>query len=213
MEYRAAAKGEAKNDTLKFIAIITMLIDHIGYVFFPNLIFLRIIGRISFPIFAYNMTIGYINTGNLKKYMMRLLGFGVIAQIPYIYFAPGKINVMFTLLFGLYAIYFIDKKKYFFVPAPLLIALLVPVEYGIYGVSVIILFYVFRDNKLFMRLSFVAATAIYVFYYRSSVQAFCVLSLIFILKKWKLNISISKYFFYIFYPLHIIIILLIKNYL
>ena len=68
---------------IKLIAIITMTIDHIGYVFFPNIIILRIIGRIAFPLYVYSMMIGYFKTKSLSKYIVRLLLIGIISQIPY----------------------------------------------------------------------------------------------------------------------------------
>ncbi len=62
---------------LKWIAIITMIIDHIGAVLYPvsqypDMAFLRIIGRIAFPIFAFLIVEGYRHTGNLKAYAVRL---------------------------------------------------------------------------------------------------------------------------------------------
>ena len=57
--------------TLKWIAIISMLIDHIGLVLFPEEQIFRIIGRLAFPIFAYTLTEGFLHTGNIKKYLIR----------------------------------------------------------------------------------------------------------------------------------------------
>ena len=55
--------------TLKMIAIITMLIDHVGHVIFPEIAILRIIGRFSFPIFCFLLVEGFFHTSNVKKYM------------------------------------------------------------------------------------------------------------------------------------------------
>ena len=64
-------KGLTSND-LKIVAIITMLIDHIGYYLYPNLnletyVAFRIIGRISMPIFAFLIVQGFLHTKNIKK--------------------------------------------------------------------------------------------------------------------------------------------------
>ena len=69
---------------LKYIAIITMLIDHIGLRFASgNLYFiLRYIGRIAFPIFAFQIVEGYKHTSNLDKYKKRLFIFALISEIP-----------------------------------------------------------------------------------------------------------------------------------
>ena len=61
-------------NVLKIIALITMLIDHIGLVFFPGIEIFRIIGRISFPIFAFMIAEGCEHTENKKKYFRCRLG-------------------------------------------------------------------------------------------------------------------------------------------
>lgn len=99
-------KGQ-RNDVLKLIAIVTMLIDHIGYMFFPHIQLFRTIGRIAFPIFAYQIALGYKNTSNLPKYSLRLFVFALISYLPYVWFnadlEPNYIafNVMFLLLAGI----------------------------------------------------------------------------------------------------------------
>ena len=45
-------------NALKIIAAITMLVDHIGFILFPGVTILRILGRISFPIFAFMIAEG-----------------------------------------------------------------------------------------------------------------------------------------------------------
>ena len=71
---------------LKLIAIFSMTCDHISYLIFGRFSFLNYIGRFAFPIFAYQITEGYIHTSNLKKYFLRLLVFALISQIPFMLF-------------------------------------------------------------------------------------------------------------------------------
>jgi hypothetical protein len=103
-ELRAEAP---RNDFLKLLAMVSMLIDHIGYMFFPQHAIFRSIGRLAFPIFAYHLAVGYEKTSSLKNYAGRLFVFGLISQVPYSFFSPGleftplKLNIMFTLLAGL----------------------------------------------------------------------------------------------------------------
>jgi len=108
--------------TLKIIAIISMLIDHIGLILLPsgNLQYLfRSIGRIAFPIFCFLLTEGYSHTSNLKKYILRLSAFAIISEIPFDLAINGSLfdfshqNVFFTLLLGLILIAAVDciKKK------------------------------------------------------------------------------------------------------
>lgn len=97
---------------LKIIALITMFIDHSGYVFVGSFSFCNFIGRIAFPIFAFQISEGYKHTKNLKKYFLRLGIFALISQIPFSLFSfkyhGGNIlilNVFFTLFLGLLSIY------------------------------------------------------------------------------------------------------------
>ena len=91
---------------LKIIAVITMFIDHLGYTIFGKFSYLNYIGRISFPVFAFQISEGYIHTKNLKKYFLRLFLFAVISQIPFMLFHSiisdtFYLNIFFTLLLGL----------------------------------------------------------------------------------------------------------------
>lgn len=96
-----------RNDTLKIIALITMLIDHIGAIFFPDEMLWRTIGRIAFPIFSWQLIEGYVHTSSRSKYGLRLFLFGCVSQIPYMFmnpeltFNPLHINIMFQLFSGI----------------------------------------------------------------------------------------------------------------
>ena len=71
MERRKARQGLTSYQ-LKWIAVITMVIDHIGAVLFPGELILRIIGRLSFPIFCFLLTEGFCHTHSRRAYMQRL---------------------------------------------------------------------------------------------------------------------------------------------
>jgi len=99
---------------LKIIACICMFCDHIGNVLFDEVTVLNYIGRFTFIIFAFQIVQGYIHTHNIKKYIKRLSLFALISQIPFtlfyhFVFESFAINVIFTLLFGLIAIFIYDK--------------------------------------------------------------------------------------------------------
>lgn len=102
---RAFYKSQ-RNDVLKLIALLTMLIDHVGYMFFEEMRIFRTIGRIAFPIFAYQLAMGFRHTSNRVRYLGRLVIFSVISYIPYIYFDPNleknplTFSIMFQLLLG-----------------------------------------------------------------------------------------------------------------
>jgi len=103
--------------TLKIIAMITMLIDHTGHLIFGDFSYFNYIGRLAFPIFAFQISQGYIHTKDFKKYAFRLAVFALIAQIPFMLFISiitgafftWYLNIFFTLLLGLLAILAYDK--------------------------------------------------------------------------------------------------------
>jgi len=76
-------KFDIGREALKWIAVATMTVDHVGAIFYPNYEVLRIIGRISFPLFSYLVALGVESTRNVKKYFIRLLLFGFVSQVPF----------------------------------------------------------------------------------------------------------------------------------
>lgn len=89
---------------LKIIAVLAMTIDHVGYLFYPGEVWMRIIGRLTFPIMAFLLAQGYCYTRNLRKYELRLLVFAILSILPF-YLAFGWAgNVYFTLLCALLAL-------------------------------------------------------------------------------------------------------------
>ena len=70
-------------ELLKIVAIVTMVVDHVGNILYPDLLFLQMIGRLAFPIFAYLIVLGVESTKKPLKYMVTLLVFAVVSQFPY----------------------------------------------------------------------------------------------------------------------------------
>lgn len=225
-------KGYYKNDMLKIIAVTAMVIDHIGAVFFEQMIILRIIGRVAFPIFAFYVAMGFTWTTDNKKYLMRMFGFAVITQIPYSFFSlilTGNyyyMNVLFTFGFSLSALTFFKRKNYIltgmFVILPEIVAALTPVEfdYGSYGILMVFVFYLFQKDKIIRNISILFLTiahafTVYIprgfpFYYSfMDPQIYCLLALPLIDLNYKLKANLPKYFFYTFYPAHIAVIVLV----
>lgn len=212
---------------LKIIAVIAMIFDHLGYVLFDKFSFMNYIGRLAFPIFAFSITEGYIHTKNLKKYFIRLLIFALISQIPYMLFInvftnTFTLNILFTLALGLFAITIYDKSKnkllgILSVTSCAVLAHFLYFDYGWFGITIIFIFYIFKNKKLYMNLSFCLVTFINYFYsyittFRKEylfIILFCCLSLIPInLYNGNKGKNI-KYFLYIFYPLHLILLYLL----
>jgi len=205
--------SQKRSETLKVIAILSMVVDHIGFGFFPAVPIFRIIGRIAMPVFAFGIAEGYHYTSDLKKYITRLTIFGLVAQVPFIFFFNMfELNIIFTLAFSLYFIYFIDKKKYFWAGAILLLLAFIPIEYGIYGILTAWIFYQFRGQEVKILLAQSILILTNFVFNLVFVQLFAILGVLIILffPKEKFKIYLHKQFFYWFYPVHLLILFFIK---
>ncbi len=142
---------------LQLIAMATMLIDHIGYIFFPDSQLYRIVGRLAFPLYCWFLVQGYLHTRNLKNYMYRLFGLACLSQIPYnlAFQQVEELNVIFTLLLSIIALYILDHVEGYRLKSILLLgvmstAILVPMDYGLYGVA-LVLIYRYLDQRRLVR--------------------------------------------------------------
>ena len=211
---------------LKIIAVITMFIDHFGYVVSNGkLSFYNYIGRIAFPIFAFQISEGYIHTKNLKKYFLKLFSFALISQIPFMLFSKivtdkFGLNVLFTLFLGLTAIFIYDKCKYKILGiiagiAIGLIAEFTRCDYGLFGVSLILIFYIFKNNIINTSIFyFIAVSTKYgILAFKSGMQPRILylfigtfISMFFIALYNGKKGKDTKYLLYLFYPIHLILL-------
>lgn len=117
---------EMTNNKLKIIAIITMIIDHIGFYFSASLnpyiyVIFRCIGRIAMPIFTFLIVEGYCYTKNFKKYIIRLGILAIITQLGFIicdYMAKNVsnnlasiFNIVFSFILMLIFLRLFDNYK------------------------------------------------------------------------------------------------------
>ena len=151
---------------LRLLAILFMVLDHLWATVVPGNLWLTCLGRLAFPIFAFQLCEGYRYTSDYRRYCLRLLVFALLSEIPFNLFYAGSVifpfhqNVLFTLLLGLLAMRQADrlrreegiKKKSLRCLALLLIfaggVVLFP-DYGLMGVMTVLCFFVFRDHWLF----------------------------------------------------------------
>ncbi len=205
---------------LKLIAVISMTIDHTGAVLFPYETWMRYVGRIAFPVYAFLIVEGYVHTSDVKKYLMRLGLFAVISEVPFdlafntSFFSMDCQNVYFTLFFGLLALILIDvfSGQIFWQTLSVLCMCLAAAElttdYRYLGVIVIILFYVFRDRPFMKAVTVTLALS----YLSGPMEFFGSLALIPIfLYNGELGRHKWKYFFYVFYPVHLMILVCIRK--
>ena len=205
---------------LKIIGIVTMFLDHYHYVVGGSEI-LNVIGRIAFPIFAFTLNEGYVHTRSLKKYLLRLFIFAVSIQMPSILFGYDyPMNIFFTLFLGLLSIYIFNLKKMNVILKIILIGFILffsqkfKLDYGIYGILVIINFNIFRNNKFKVLMNFLVLNIYNVIFPKvfdlPDTQLFSLISLVFIFMYNGEKGRSMKYFFYLFYPIHFFILEVIK---
>jgi len=240
-------------NVLKITACLLMLADHIGASLFPKIIILRMIGRLSFPIFAYLIAIGYYKTHSFYKYLCRLLIFAAISQIPFslafseqvsihsffdfLRFLIGRpyphLNIFFTLAIGLLTIRIWEtgESKFFKTIAVFALGIIAEIfqaDYGIYGVFIILSFNIFKDNKIKILISqflvYILFNLFQILFYVYEIkdasiklvmfnQALSLLALIFIFKYNGKKGKDLKYSFYAFYPVHLLLLGIIKMFM
>ncbi len=205
---------------LKWVAVVTMTVDHVGLVFFPECPIFRVIGRLAFPLFAYLLVLGMASTHDLRGYLNRMLFFAFVSQVPYA-LVNGvqpweRLNIFATLALGMGVVHLVERRSVAFV-VPLAASLVVPVDYGAYGVATVLFFYLLRRNwktgaSLFMLVNLTLLIT------DSWYQPFAILALPLILLHDRGRLKIGgadalvrrpqfrKYFFYVYYPLHLTVL-------
>ena len=216
---------------LKIIAMVSMVFDHVGDMFFPGVMWLRMIGRLAMPIFSFCIAEGYIHTKDRKGYILRLGIFALISEVPFDLAFEGRINlshqnIMLTFFMAVLALSIFDlirgakgedTGKYSIgrtilgvlsVVAMAVVALLLKADYTIFAVAAVFLFYVFKDARQLVRtgvgVAFLALTRTVGYYCTTG------LSIIPLLLYNGTRGRGLKWMFYVFYPGHLLLLYLIK---
>ena len=232
-------KSGISGAALKWIAVITMFIDHVAasfllYYYRANDLFAthydvyplcRYIGRIAFPIYIFLLIEGLQKTRNVRKYLFRLFLFALISEIPFdlafehCLWNPDYQNVFFTLFLGLLALCFIRKAEPYSPKCPhlvaifqlcmliaaMLIANLLKTDYSYAGVLAIVVMYYLRSNRTLQ----VIGGCTILFFLSSTSEIFALLALIPIHLYNNTRGKQMKYFFYLFYPVHLVLLWLL----
>lgn len=221
MNPRAGLTG----NQLKLIALITMTIDHIGMMLFPRTILLRVIGRLAFPIFAYMIAEGCQHTRNRSRYFLSMAGLGLLCQIVY-WVATGSLYMCVLVTFSLsilliYAIDFGREKGGVFWAVPLLalgaaifacevMPRLLPgtdygIDYGTWGVLLPVFAYLGTSRK--DKFALTSAGLILLNRTLGGLQWYSLLALIpLFFYNGTRGKKKMKYLFYIYYPLHLVVL-------
>ena len=228
-----AIKPFLSGSALKVLAMVCMVADHLTLLgvkvwpwmtvslstvgnttVSPAFLLSCVVGRIAFPLFAFLCVEGYRHTHDIRKYMGSLLLFAILSIVPFNlmeghpWYYWRHLNVLFTLLLGLCGIYCIDNFKGLKAGACVLAALvafLMHCDYSAYGVALIIVMYLLGKPE-YQSLALVAVFA------RSKYTICAALASVPIMlyngKRGFIHGRFWKYFFYAFYPLHILLLYL-----
>lgn len=225
-------KGEAMKrfgltgNQLKLLAVILMTIDHIGYEILPQYRILRIIGRLAFPIFAFMIAEGCRYTKNKKIYLLTLAVEAAILQIVYsLLLNRLYMNILVTFTFSVILIYiliFAEERNNllgFIISGAALLTVIVityvipdrvsfyglQFDYGIFGILMPVVIYLAKGKweKLFAALLMLCILSIGY----GGIQWYCLLAVpLLAMYNGKRGNAKMKYFFYGYYPVHLLII-------
>lgn len=203
---------------MQLFAMLTMFIDHVGYLFFPEYPIFRWIGRLAMPLYAYGIAVGYRRTANMTRYMQRLGIIAVLTQWPYMLaFHTTTINIVGTFLVALGVLWVIGriplivgKMAVVAVAAALLEVL--PFEYGGYALLLVLIYYF--ASLQWMLPAHVGLNLIFIFYKgwimaMASAASSAILSLYPEFAGWGRRF-IPRWLWLAFYPAHLLLLVLLR---
>ena len=212
---------------LKIIAMISMVLDHVGDLFFPGATWMRAAGRLAMPLFAFCIAEGYAHTRDRRKYLLRMGIFALISEIPFDLAFESRIglshqNIMLTFFLSILALMLYDRIRggegtegeqipawktalgVLAVGTVAVLALLLRADYTIFAVISVFLFYALRKKHPLLRsgvgVGFLALTRTVGYY---SATGLSLLPLV--LYNGKKGRGL-KWLFYLFYPGHLLLL-------
>ena len=214
---------------LKIIAMISMVLDHVGDMFFPGVMWLRMAGRLSMPVFSFCIAEGFAHTRDRKKYLCRMGIFALISEIPFDLAFEGKVgfahqNIMLTFFLSIAALMLFDRIRggkeadrvcvgrtalgVLAVAAVAGVSLLLRADYTVFAVVAVFLFYVLRRYHPLLRsgvgVAFLALTRTVGYYCATGLSVIPLA-----LYNGKRGRGL-KWLFYGFYPGHLLLLAAIK---
>ena len=156
--------------SLKLIAMISMVFDHVGDMFFPGALWMRMIGRLAMPLFSFCIAEGYAHTKNKQRYLLRMGVFALVSEIPFDLAFEGRVglghqNIMLSFFLAILALMLFDRIRgegkehaagktllgILCVCAVAVLALVLRADYTLFAVLAVFLFYVLRNRPALLR--------------------------------------------------------------
>ena len=209
---------------LKWIAVLTMVIDHVGAILFPDQIWMRVIGRVAFPVYAYCLAEGFRYTSDYRRYLGRLALFAILSEIPFdlafygVPFSFAHQNVFFTLTLGLILLWVLERfREQLLLCAGAFVVLCflaqaLHMDYGAGGLLMVFAFYLAQQGTS-PWIGWGIFVFINLFGYAGGVQWAAILALLPIgLYSGKAGKKKQRFFYWI-YPLHLLLLWVIEKYI
>ena len=209
-------QGKLTSNQLKLLAMLTMTLDHIGVQLYPGVLWLRIFGRLAFPIYAYMIAEGCAHTRNRRKYLLQMAGLALLCQLVY-FFAMGSLFqcILVTFTLSILLIYACDTGSRPLTALALLgvafvtVALprLLPgtdfaIDYGFFGVLVPVAAYLGKTHR--EKLLFTASALVALAWSVGDIQWYSLAALLpLALYSGQRGKRRMKWLFYLYYPLHL----------
>jgi hypothetical protein len=210
---------DMQRELLQIAAMLTMLIDHIGAVLFPDQWGWRMIGRISFPLYAFGIVQGYLHSSDVKRYIRRLGLLALASELPFILaFDEYRVNVIGTFFVGILALYGLDRirlplGRIAVVAAALAVLTVVPTDYGIYA---LLLLFIYRYAAA--QTSILLHVVLNIGYWMSGgvwYQQLSALSTIWLAAGASVRLPVRpvpRWLWLIFYPVHLLLLFIVKRF-
>lgn len=230
--------GGLSANALRLLAMAGMLLDHVWGTLMPDGLWMTCVGRLVFPLYAFQLTEGFFHTADRKRYLRRLLVFALISEIPFNYMMTGSWvfpfhqNTIFTLALGLWVISILEAlgqksvgwgKGLLQLAAAAVLSVVGFPDYGWQGVLTVVVFYIMRGHRLAWLGQLAAMVVIHCFLLEGQtlpwlfdlpLQSFAVLALVPI---WLYNGQkgrggkVFQKAAYWYYPLHMIALALLRR--
>lgn len=232
--------GPLSGNSLKIIAAVSMLADHVGLMFFPGISLFRIIGRLAFPIFAYMIAEGCRYTRSRLRYFLQIFSLAAACQIVY-FLVDGSLymSILVTFSCSILMIFALQNMKEAFlagsgdkylsllvfamsVAGVYILNRIVLIDYGFWGCMVPLFVSLFQNrrdtehnwlpklDRNTVHIAMLSVGLLLLWLDLGGNQIWSLMAVpVLLLYSGKRGTLPMKYFFYIFYPLHLVLLQLI----
>lgn len=212
---------------LKLIAMVSMVLDHVGDSFFPDQVWMRALGRIAMPIFAFCISEGFAHTHDKQRYLMRMGIFALVSEVPFDLVTAGvplefsHQNIMATFFWAILGLMLFERitgedaskgKKaagYIMLAVFAMTSVLLGLDYNMLGCGLIFVFYLLRERGILIATA--AAAVFHVALRNVGIYWFGLLGFLPILSYNGQRGRGLKWLFYLFYPGHLLLIWLVRT--